>query len=86
MKIYSRAILLLLILQADVTSFLVALSFNLNANQNTFALLMTIDLITFAMITYIYRTEKLQNLPSRPWIVVGSIVIAGIFLSSLVFT
>ena len=86
MKIYSRIVILLLILQADVTGFLIALSFATNVNQNTFALLLTTDLIAFAMMTYIYRTEKLQALPSRIWIIVGSAVIAGVFFSSLIFT
>jgi len=86
MKVYSRVALLLLILQVDVTGLLVALSFAAIVNQNTFALLLVIDLIAFAMMTYIYRTEKQNALPSRLWIVVGSAVIAGIFFSSLVFT
>ena len=86
MKLYSRVILLLLILQADVTGFLIALSFASNVNQNTFALLLAVDLVAFAMMTYIYRTERLQTLPSRLWILVGSVIIIGIFFSSLVFT
>jgi hypothetical protein len=85
MKPYNRIVILLLILQADVTGFLIALSFASNVNQNTFALLLTVDLIAFSMMTYLYRTEKLQALPSRIWIIVGSIVIAGVFFSSLVF-
>jgi len=86
MKLYSRIVLLLLILQADVTGFLIALSFTTNVNQNTFALLLMIDLIAFAMTTYIYRTERLHALPSRVWLIVGSVVIATVFFSSLVFT
>ena len=85
MKSYSRIMILLVILQADVTGFLIALSFANSVNQNTFALLLTIDLIAFSMMTYIYRTEKLQALPNRIWILVGSLVIAGVFFSSLVF-
>ena len=85
MKLFSRIIILLLILQADATGFLIALSFASSLNQNTFALLLTVDLIAFAMMTYIYRTEKLQALPSRIWVLIGSIVIAGVFFSSLVF-
>ena len=86
MKLYSRVILLLLILQADVTGFLIAISFASNVNQNTFALLLTVDMVAFAMMTYIYRTEKLQTVPSRLWILVGSVIIIGIFFSSLIFT
>lgn len=85
MKLYSRVMVLLLILQADVTGFLIALSFASNVNQNTFALLLTLDLIAFAMMTYIYRTERLQVLPNKIWILVGSAVIVGIFFSSLIF-
>jgi hypothetical protein len=85
MKLYSRVIILLLILQADVTGFLVALSFATSVNQNTFALLLTIDLIAFAMMTYIYRTERIQALPNRIWLMVGSAIIAVVFFSSLIF-
>ena len=85
MKLYSRIILLLLILQADVTGLLIALSFANNVNQNTFALLLSIDLIAFAMTTYIYRTERLDALPNKIWIIVGSAIIVGVFFSSLIF-
>jgi hypothetical protein len=85
MNLYSRIIILLLILQADVAGFLIALSFATSVNQNTFALLLTIDLIAFAMMTYIYRMEKIQTRPSRAWIIVGSAIIVGVFFSSLIF-
>ncbi len=86
MRLYSRIVLLLLVLQADVTGFLIALSFASNVNQNTFALLLSVDLIAFAMMTYIYRTAKLNALPNRTWIIVGSAIIVGIFFSSIIFT
>ncbi|HYY92250.1 MAG TPA: hypothetical protein VE955_09700 [Candidatus Dormibacteraeota bacterium] len=85
MKRFSRVILLLLILQADVTGFLIALSFAASVNQDTFALLLSADLVSFAMMTYVYRTEKLQAMPSRLWIMFGSAVIIGVFFSSLLF-
>jgi RsiW-degrading membrane proteinase PrsW (M82 family) len=85
MNLYNRIIILLLILQADVTGFLIVLSFASSVNQNTFALLLTIDLIAFAMMTYIYRTEKIYTQPNRVWIIVGSAIIVGVFFSSLVF-
>ena len=85
MKLYSRVILFLLILQADVTGFLIALSFANSVNQNTFALLLTVDLIAFAMVTYIYRTEHIQDLPNKIWIILGCAVIAAIFFSSIIF-
>jgi len=86
MKLYNRIIILLLILQADVTVFLIGLGFATNVNQNTFALFLTIDLIAFAMTTYIYRTERVEALPNRVWLILGSAVIAVVFFSSLIFT
>ncbi len=86
MKSYTLVILLLLVLKADVTGFLIWLSFTSNPSEDTFALLLTVDLVAFAMITYIYRTEKLQSLPNRAWIIVGSAIIAGTFFASLFFT
>ncbi len=85
MNLYSRLIILLLILQAEVTGFLVALNLENDVNQNTFALFLTIDLIAFVMMSYIYRTEKNNDTPKREWIVVGSCVIVGVFFSSLIF-
>jgi len=86
MKLYSLIVILLLILQADVTGFLIFLSFESTVSENTFALLLTVDLIAFAMMTYVYRREKLHALPSRVWLILGSAVIASVFLSSLIFT
>ena len=86
MKLYSLIIILLLVLETDVTGFLIFLSFATSVNSNTFALLLTVDLIAFAMMTYIYRTEKIQALPSSVWLIVGSAIIASVFLSSLIFT
>jgi hypothetical protein len=85
MKLYSRVIILLLILQAEVTGFLILLSFATSVNQNTFALLLTIDLIAFAMTTYIFRKERIQALPNRIWLIVGSAIIAVVFFSSLIY-
>jgi len=85
MNLYSRVILLLIILQAVVTIFLIALSFATSVNQNTFALFLSVDLISFAMVTYIYRTGRTQNLPNKLWIILGCVVIAAVFFSSIIF-
>jgi hypothetical protein len=69
-----------------VTGTLIALSFETSVNQNTFALLLTIDLIAFAMMSYMYRTEKIQALPNRIWLIIGSAIIAAAFFSTLIFT
>ncbi len=86
MKRYSLVVLLLLILQADVTGFLIVLSFGSSISQNAFALLLTVDLLAFAMMTYIYKTERLDMLPNKAWIIVGSALMVAVFFSSLIFT
>jgi len=85
MNLYSRVILLLIILQAVVTGFLVVLSFATSVNQNMFALFLSVDLISFAMVTYVYRTGRTQNIPNKLWIILGSSVIATVFFSSIIF-
>lgn len=78
--------ILLIILEADVTAFLIALSFQNIVDQNTFALFLAIELVGFSLTSYIYRAEKNRDLPSRGWIAIGSCVIMGLFFSSLFFT
>jgi hypothetical protein len=83
MKPYSRVILLLLVLQAGVTGFLIWLSLASNSSEDTFALFLTVDLVAFAMVTYIFRTERVQAVPNPLWLFVGLGIIVAIFFASL---
>jgi hypothetical protein len=86
MKLYSRVTVLLLVLQAGVTGYLIALSFANTLNNDEFALLLVVELVLFSMFTYIYRTEKLGALPNPAWIAVGLTITIGFFISTLIFT
>ena len=71
MKLAYRLILLVLLLQATATVTLWTLNPTDPAGQAVFALLLGIDLLGFAMVSYLYRTEKAGAGFSRPWVLVG---------------
>lgn len=86
MKLAFRLIILVLLLQATATVTLWTLNPTEPASQAVFATLLGIDLLGFAMISYLYRTEKAGTGFSRPWTLVGSamfviLLIAVLFLA-----
>ena len=81
-----RIIILLLSLQATSIVFLWTLDALNQISEGIFALFLAVDLISFAMISYVYRVEKLQQIPSRGWIVIGCILILILVFSSLFLT
>ena len=85
MKQSSRIVLLLLCLQAVATIFLWSLDALNQVSEGTFALFLAIDLLGFAMISYVYRSEKNSNHPSRNWLLVGCGMILILLFSSLYF-
>ncbi len=82
----TRMMTLTLLLQADVTIFLVSLGLMSNASQTTFALFLAIALVGFAMTSYTYRSERNDEHPHRGWLVIGCCMLVGLFFSSLVYT
>ncbi len=71
MKLAYRLVLLVLLLQATATVTLWTLNPTDPAAQAVFAILLGIDLLGFAMISYLYRTSKEGAEFSRPWVLVG---------------
>ncbi len=51
--------------------------------QATFATFLGIDLLAFAAGSYLYRTEKTNEPPSRLWLGMGLVVLAVLLVSSL---
>lgn len=86
MKPYSQVILILLAVQIVVTGYLISISLLGSLNEQKFALLLVSELVLFAMMTYMYRTEKLLALPNPAWIAVGMTIVLGFFVSSVIFT
>jgi len=76
---------LLFMLQAIATVFLWTLSALSSVSEVKFAVFLAVDLLSFAMISYIYRMQRWTKLPSKPWLLTGSIGLAILILSGLLF-
>ena len=84
MKLEGRLVLALLVLQAVVTVFLYTLNPTGQSGQATFATFLGIDLLTFAMVSYIYRTGR-SGLPiRRGWLLSACALLLILLVSSLV--
>lgn len=82
----TRIIVLLIVLQVFSTGFLWTLDALNDVSEGVFALFVAVDLLSFAMVSYIYRTEKIGGAASRAWILFGCLVLIAIIFSSLVLT
>ncbi len=76
MKLANRLVLLVLLLQATATVTLWTLNPTEPEAQAVFATLLGIDLLGFAMVSYLYRTEKKRTGFSQPWMLAG----CGVFV------
>jgi hypothetical protein len=79
-----RIIVLLLVLQGVSIVLLWTLDALNEVSEGTFALFLAVDMISFAMISYVYRHDKEAETPSRGWIIVGSVLVLVLLFSSLV--
>ncbi len=50
---------------------------------NAFALFLSVNLVAFAMLSYIYRTGKSGGAPSRSWMLAGTFVLLLLLASNL---
>jgi hypothetical protein len=80
----NRMVVLLLALQVVSTVFLWTLDALNDISEGIFALFVAVDLISFAMISYLYRVEKASTSPKRFWILIGCVFLIAIIFSSLV--
>jgi hypothetical protein len=76
---------LLFLLQATATAFLWTLSALSSVSEGKFAVFLAVDLLSFAMISYIYRMHRWTRLASRPWLLTGSVGLVILILSGLLF-
>ncbi len=83
MKLSARIVIMLLALQVVSTVFLLTLSPIGKVNTEIFALYVAIDLLAFAMVSYIYRMEKSDETISRVWIIIGGLMFVVLLFSSL---
>jgi 4-hydroxybenzoate polyprenyltransferase len=81
-----RIIVLLLILQGVTAVLLWTLDALNEVSEGTFALILAVDMISFAMISYVYRHDKESEPPSRGWLAVGSVLVLVLLFSTFVLT
>jgi hypothetical protein len=79
-----RIVTLLLSLQVTCIVFMWTLDALNQISEAIFALFLAVDLISFAMMSYIYRVDKLDEVPRRIWIIIGCIVVLVLVISSLI--
>ncbi|MDG6986130.1 MAG: hypothetical protein JRM73_05225 [Nitrososphaerota archaeon] len=53
---------------------------------DTFALYLSLDLLAFVLISYIYRTRSVGREPSAAWLSVGYLAIIVLLVSNLMMT
>ncbi len=75
----------MLALQAVSTVFLWTLDALNQVSEGTFALFLAIDLLAFAIISYVYRAEKNRYSPARTWLIIACAMILVLLFSSLYF-
>ena len=86
MKLAYRLILLLLLLQVSATLTLYTLDPTGSSSQAVFATLLGADLLAFALVSYLYRSEKTGTPFSRVWFLTGCAAFVILFLAVLLRT
>ncbi len=76
-------VVFLVALQAVTTSVLWLLNPLTQAGTDTFALYLSVDLLAFAMISYIYRSKKGPGFPSQTWLALGYLALMVLLVSNL---
>jgi hypothetical protein len=80
-----KTVYLLLLLQAVATIFLWTLESVSAVSEGKFALFLAVDLLSFAMIAYVYTHERWSEAVSRSWVLLGSVGLAVLLIASLYF-
>jgi hypothetical protein len=84
MNLTKRIAASFLLLQFITMFFLWTLSVFNATTERLFALFLSIDLISFAVISYLYRTAKMGDNVNRLWIILGSGIIVILLFASLI--
>jgi len=82
----NRSIVSLLVcVQAISTLILWTLDATDVVSEAKFAVFLAIDLLCFALVAYVYRKSKWGQTISRVWILAGSLGLAVLLLSGLIY-
>jgi hypothetical protein len=85
MKQSEQLSFLLLSLQVVVTAYLWVLNALSSVSASRYALFLAVDLLSFAMVAYLYRKQRWNEFFSRAWIFASAIGLVILILSSLFF-
>ncbi len=81
-----RVIIPLLFLQADTAGLLWFLEATSQITEQIFALLLSVEMLAFAMTSYAYRNSRRYTSLSKAWIVVGCVALLLLLFSSLLIS
>jgi len=85
MKQSEQLAFLLLSLQVVVIAYIWVLNAVSSVSASRFALFLAVDLLSFAMVAYLYRKQKWNEHFSRTWILASALGLVILILSSLFF-
>ena len=80
-----QVVTLLLALQIVSTAYLWTVTLFGTLSAGRFAVFLALDLLSFALVAYVYTHEKWGEMVNRTWILVGSAGLIILLLSSLYF-
>lgn len=84
MNLAERMVLLILLLQGTATVTLWSLNPTGTPSQAIFGVLLGVDLLGFALISYLYRSERAEAKLRRGWILAACSLLAVLLLAALV--
>lgn len=82
----SFQVIFLIALQVVTLAVLWLLNPLTQAATDTFALYLSLDLLAFAMISYIYRSRRESREPSVAWLATGYLALMVLLVSNIVIT
>jgi len=86
MKPTNQIVALLLVVQAVAATYMWMVTLSGTLSAEGFAIFLAIDLLSFALIAYVYTHEKWGEAVNRAWIVAGSAGLVILLLASLYFS
>ncbi|HXX72572.1 MAG TPA: hypothetical protein VEI80_02670 [Candidatus Acidoferrales bacterium] len=86
MKPSNQIVALLLVVQAVAVIYMWVVTLFGTLSASGFAIFLAIDLLSFALVAYVYTHEKWGEVVNRVWIVAGSVGLVILLLSSLYFS
>jgi hypothetical protein len=84
MSLIARIVVSFLLLQAIAIAFLWTINGLRPSGEREFALFLGVDLVSFAIVSYIYRTERGGEEFNRAWVFVGGLAVLILMFASII--